>query len=445
MVVGAGMAGLVAAVRAQQVGAAVVLLEKGEAVGGTMAMSGGGIWCLQTYEGLRQAVPRGDADLCRTLVEDFPGAIQWLEDLDAPVVETPAAPYKGLDRWTFNMEPGCPQFAAHMLQVFQDGGGALSLNTSAMTLEMGDAGEITGVVARTAEGTRVIEAGAVILATGGFQGNPDLMSRYFGQWADRLILRANPRSTGDGLLLGVAIGAATSHSMSSFYGHLMPGPPAEVPRDDFVAYTHYFSDEAVLVNLRGERFTDESLGDEMNAQAVAREPEALAFIIYDDDVYRDHAVRKLSGDRVSDTFYGSRDLGAPAAVAQTIEELAGEMRGLGVYGDGVLATLREFNAAAEAGQAAHLRIPRREKANPLVKPPFYALCLTPGVTFTLGGLRIDADARVIDRRGLPIDGLYAAGADGGGVYNEHYGGSLCLGLVFGRRAGQHAAGVVAPV
>jgi succinate dehydrogenase/fumarate reductase flavoprotein subunit len=130
-------------------------------------------------------------------------------------------------------------------------------------------------------------------------------------------------------------------------------------------------------------------------------------------------------------------------VTQTLEELADEMRELGVYGEGVLATLREFNAAAEAGQAAHLRIPRRDKANPVVKPPFYALCVTPGVTFTLGGLRIDTDARVLDRRGLPIDSLYAAGADGGGVYNEQYGGSLCLGLVFGRRAGQHAAALTA--
>lgn len=444
VVVGAGMAGLVAAVRAQQLGAEVMLLEKGEAVGGTMTMSGGGIWCFQTYEGLRRVVPRGDADLCRTLVEDFPGAVEWLEALDAPVAATSAAPHKGFDRWALNMEPGTSHFAAHMRRVFQKRGGVLLLNTSAMTLELGGAGEVTGIVARTLEGVRTIEAGAVILATGGFQGNPELMSRYFGQWADRLILRANPRSTGDGLILGTEIGAATSHSMSSFYGHLLPGPPAQVPTDDFVAYTHYFSDEAVLVNLRGERFVDESQGDEMNAQAVAREPEALAFIIYDDYVYKNHAVRKLGGGRVTDTFYGSKVLGAPAVVAQTIGELAGEMRELGVYEQGVLATLREFNEAAESGQAAHLRIPRQEKANPVVKPPFYALCLTPGVTFTLGGLRIDADARVIDRRGLPIEGLYAAGADGGGVYNEQYGGSLCLGLVFGRRAAQHAAGVAAP-
>ena len=81
IVIGAGMGGLVAAVRAQELGARVTLIEKGSAIGGTMVMSGGGIWCAKTYEGIRRLVPRGDPDLCRTLVEDFPGAIQWLEGL----------------------------------------------------------------------------------------------------------------------------------------------------------------------------------------------------------------------------------------------------------------------------------------------------------------------------------------------------------------------------
>ena len=75
----------------------------------------------------------------------------------------------------------------------------------------------------------ILHADAVILSTGGFQGNPDLTARYFGRWADRLVLRATPHSTGDGLLMGQAIGAATSRAMSSFYGHLIPAPPAVVP------------------------------------------------------------------------------------------------------------------------------------------------------------------------------------------------------------------------
>ena len=186
-------------------------------------------------------------------------------------------------------------------------------------------------------------------------------------------------------------------------------------------------------------FTDESVGDETNCQAVARQPEALAWLIYDDVVYRNFACRPGGGGaRATDTFYESKALGAPAATAASLEELAAAVDALGGHGTGVLATLREFNAAVAAGAAAQLRIPRRAKANPVTTPPFYALAVTPGITFTLGGIRINPDAKVLDRAGRPIPGLYAAGADAGGIHNEQYAGGLCLGLVFGRRAATDA-------
>jgi predicted oxidoreductase len=110
----------------------------------------------------------------------------------------------------------------------------------------------------------------------------------------------------------------------------------------------------------------------------------------------------------------------------------------GVYGKGALTTLHEFNQAFANGSAAQLRIPRKATANALLKPPFYALGLTTGITFTLGGLQINENAQVIDRSARVIPGLYAAGADSGGVHNEQYAGGLCLGLVFGRKAAHHA-------
>ena len=172
---------------------------------------------------------------------------------------------------------------------------------------------------------------------------------------------------------------------------------------------------------------------------MAREPEALAFILYDETVYRTYAVRPAGGGaRATDTFYESKALGAPAATANTLAELAAHMQAWGLYGPGVLATVAEFNAAVAAGQTAQLRIPRRSKANALLTPPFYALGLTPGITFTLGGLQINHHAQVLDRSGRPIPGLYAAGADAGGIHNEQYAGGLCLGLVFGRLAAQQA-------
>ena len=435
-VVGAGMAGLVAAVQAQERGAQVTLVEKGDAPGGSLAMSGGTLWCAQSVDDLRRLVPRGDPVLGRVLVEEYPAGVQWLQQLGATLTLLPSLP----DRLVYLMEPTPRAFVEFMHRRFLAHGGCLLTNSPGVRLCMNEAGAVNGLVIRGADGKqKSIPADAVILTTGGFQGNPDLTARYFGRWADRLVLRATPHSTGDGLLMGQAIGAATSRAMSSFYGHLIPAPPAMVPTHDFIAYTHYHSEQAILVNRQGERFTDESLGDETNCQAVARQTEAVAFILYDDVVYRTFAVRVTGGGaRASDTFYESQALGAPAAQAQTLDELAVALESFGVYGPGLLATIQEFNAAVGVGRAGQLRIPRRAKANPLITPPFYALGLTPGITFTLGGLRINATAQVLDSSNRPIPGLYAAGADAGGIHNEQYAGGLCLGLVFGRIAAQQA-------
>jgi len=438
IVVGAGMGGLVAALQAQELGARVTLVEKGDTPGGSLAMSGGTLWCAKSYADLRRLVPRGDPGLGRILVEAYPDDVAWLQAQGATLTPLPSLP----DRLVYLMEPNPRHFVTHLLARFTNQGGQLLTNTAGVVLTADEDGAVTSLIVRGADGVQAaLPADAVILTTGGFQGNPDLTARYFGRWADRLVRRCNPHSTGDGFLMGTAIGASASQAMSSFYGHLIPAPPAVVPTHDFIAYTHYHSEQAILVNLRGERFTDESLGDETSCQAVAREPEALAFILYDETVYRTYAVRPAGGGaRASDTFHESQALGAPAIQAESLESLVAGLESLGVYGPGVLATVQEFNAAVAVGRAAHLRIPRRAKANPLLTPPFYALGLTPGITFTLGGLRINTNAQVLDRSNRPIPGLYAAGADAGGIHNEQYAGGLCLGLVFGRRAAHHAVG-----
>ena len=435
LVIGGGMAGLVAALQAQALGARVTVLEKGPAVGGSLALSGGTIWCARTVDDLRRLVPRGDPDLGAALVADFEPGIAWLRGLGATLTPLPSEPHRSV-YWT---EPNPRVFVATLLARFESGGGRVVTEASVSSLRFDTAGAIEGVVARMPNGLRSFSAPSVILATGGFQGNPAMRAQYFGPWADRLITRGNPHSTGDGFWMAANAGAAPSKAMSSFYGHLLPAPPAQVPVNDFIGFTMYHSEQSVLLNLRGERFTDESVGDETNCQAVARQPEALAWLIYDDVVYRNFARRPGGGGaRATDTFYESKALGAPAATASSLEELAAAVDALGGHGPGTLAALREFNAAVGAGAAAQLRIPRRAKANPVTTPPFYALAVTPGITFTLGGIRIDPNARVLDRAGRPIAGLYAAGADAGGIHNEQYAGGLCLGLVFGRRAARGA-------
>lgn len=436
IIVGAGMAGLCAALQARELGADVEVLEKGDVPGGSLAMSGGTLWCAASYEDLRRLVPRGDPLLARALVDDYADGVSYLQAHGAVLTRLPSLP----DRITYLMEPNPRAFVSDMLAGLNRMGVVPRTGTCAEHLLRDSDGHVAGVRARGPDGVlRDLRADAVVLASGGFQGNREMAARYFGRWSDRLVLRGSPNNTGDGFIMGSAAGAAPSAGMSSFYGHLIPAPPASVPVNDFIAYTQYHSEHAVLVNLRGERFCDESLGDETSCQAVAREPEALAFVLFDHTVYRNFAVRPAGGGaRASDTFYESLALGAPGGTAATIEELCSGLELHGVHAAGALATLREFNAAALAGTAARLRIPRRARANALTQPPFYALGLTPGITFTLGGLRINAQAQVLDRAQRVIPGLYAAGADAGGIHNEQYAGGLCLGLVFGRRAARHA-------
>lgn len=437
IVVGAGMAGLVAAVRAQQLGARVTLLEKGPSPGGSLAMSGGTLWCARTADDLRRLVPRGHPVLGPLLVEDYPDGVDWLRSLGATLTLLESKP----DRVVYMMDPNPGAFVERMVKVFVDGGGALLAQTSGIDLRLSNEGRITGVTVRHGDGPRYgLDASRVILASGGFQANPEMKARYFGRWSDRLILRGNPYSTGDGWNMAQAIGAGSSAAMGSFYGHLLPAPPAKVPTNDFIAYTQYHSEKGVLVSREGIRFTDESLGDETNAQAVARQNEAIAYLIFDDAVYREFAIRPGgSGARASDTFFESMALGAPAAAASSLEELAEAMQPHGLHAPNLLATLAAYNKAVEAEAAGGLAVPRNQLAYPVTNPPFYALAVTPGVTFTLGGLPINEHAQVLDRSGIPIPGLYAAGADAGGIHNEQYAGGLCLGLVFGRRAAEHAS------
>ncbi len=438
VIVGAGMAGLVAAVRSQQLGANVTLLEKGSQPGGSLALSGGTLWCARTVEDLQRLVPRGHPVLGPILVEGFPDGVAWLESLGAKL--TPLESKS--DRSVLMMDPNPGSYIDHMVETFLRGGGRLLAQASAAALRTDNEGVVTGVIVRQGDGPRFgLDASAVILASGGFQANPEMMARYFGRWSDRLILRGNPRSTGDGWAIAQTVGAGTSAAMASFYGHLLPAPPAVVPTNDFIAYTQYHSEKGVLVNGKGERFTDESLGDEMNSQAVARQDQATAYLLFDDVVYREFAVRAGgNGARASDTFFESKALGAPAATASSLDALFDAMRPHGLHAPGSLATITAYNDAVAAGEEAFLPVPRRDLAYPLTTPPFFALGVTPGVTFTLGGLPINEHAQVLDRAGNPIHGLYAAGADAGGIHNEQYAGGLCLGLVFGRRAAEHAVG-----
>jgi succinate dehydrogenase/fumarate reductase flavoprotein subunit len=427
------MAGLTAAARACSEGARVVLVEKGPAAGGS-ALYAGYVWTAASHEAMRAANPLGDPDLTRVVVDGIEPGLDWIRSLGVTVGEPITV--LGYGR-------GCETdlagyIAACAGSVRRQG----TLLTSATTERLlHDETGVHGAVVRVGDGEVTIRAAATLLATGGFGGDPELRAQHIHPLARTLPLRAQPHSTGDGLRLGPAAGAAFVGDDAGFYGHLIPSHVPYREPHEFVALTFYHSEHGILVNRAGERFCDETLGDHLNTLAVLEQPDARALLICDERVHRQWMLTPyVEGAEAPDKFRLAYERGARAAIAEDPEELEALPPEWGYDGEAVRDTLIAFNDAAPAGAPEPAR---RLDCTPLVDPPYYVIEVIPAITNTWGGLRIDDQARVLDRDGAPIPGLLAAGADAGGLYVRAYGGGLAAGLTFGLRAVQTALPVAA--
>ena len=221
----------------------------------------------------------------------------------------------------------------------------------------------------------------------------------------------------------------------------MPAWPADPPPNRWTAVTQYFSQDAILVNERGERFFDESvsLSDEISPIEIVQQPNARAFLLFDERIYRGDDLPGRSQARVGPNFDNAVEAGGPSVLAKTLPELIDGVAAWGVSKRGLTATIEEFNEAVESGKGADLRIRRAGSQFGLKEAPFRAIAVRPAVTFTLGGIDVDSEFHVLSRDGQPIGGLFAAGADAGGTYQGGYMGGLVLGLVQGPIAARTAA------
>src|SRR5260370_27257327 len=140
-------------------------------------------------------------------------------------------------------------------------------------------GRVSGSVI---EGQGEIHADAVLIATGGFQGDPELLATFIGPGADAMLVRSNTGSVGDGFRMGRDVGASASKCLEGFYGHLVPSPLAELREDQFLSLTQYYSKHCILVNRLGLRFTDEWLGDEVSTQATLRQAASREVVLRDE-------------------------------------------------------------------------------------------------------------------------------------------------------------------
>jgi succinate dehydrogenase/fumarate reductase flavoprotein subunit len=344
VVAGAGMAGLVAAARARELGADVVVYEKGDRPGGSMLLSSGVVWRYREWERFRKECPGGETKLQRLVWERLDDDLAWLESLGATVVgrETGNPLTTGLQ-----LDPG------KLTETLASHRGELRLREPLAELP---------------------ESVPVILATGGFQGNTDLVRRHITSEAPNLVLRANPWSAGDGLRLALGRGAELSSGLDEFYGRNLAAAPQISPRD-FVPLAQVYAKHARVENLRGEAYEPRTWSEIDVVQWTARQPGARARYIVPDAALGE----PVSDRTVADLIEAARRAGAP------VEQRNGE-------------TVVEVVA---------------------------------GITTTLGGIRIDGRARA-------AEGLYAAGADAGGISTGGWSSALASALVLGKLAAEDA-------
>jgi fumarate reductase flavoprotein subunit len=271
VVAGAGMAGLVAAARARELGADVAVYEKADGPGGSMLLSSCVVWRYRDWETFRAECPGGDPALQRVVWEGLDDALAWVESLGAPVVAR---------------ETGNPL-------------------TTGVRFDPNGLTEALARDVRLEEPLLEIPDGVpTILATGGFQGDRSLVARHIT--SEPVVLRANPWSTGDGLRLAIGRGAELSVGLDEFYGrNLAAAQRIEPP--DFVPLAQVYARHAVVENVRGERFDPKHWAELDVVQWTARQPGARAWYVVPDEALGEQ-VRERT---VAEVIEAALEAGAP--------------------------------------------------------------------------------------------------------------------------------------
>ncbi len=325
----------------------------------------------------------------------------------------------------------------HLHTRLTERGGRLMRNVRARELIMENR-RCAGVIATRDEETHRFAAGTVVLADGGFQANRDLVRRFISKHPERLLERNAKTGRGDGLLMAETVGARLT-DMACFYGHVQARDAMDDPELWPYPTIDFPIAAGIAVDEAGRRFTDEGLAGVAVANAIARLDDPLgAVAIFDEAIWQASGKTYVMSANpflveTGATFYRGESVEAIAALAGLPEATLAE-------------TVAGYNAAVEARTLDQLDPPRSDdighvwgsKAMPIRQPPFYAVPLCAGITYTMGGLAIDAEARVQHQSGNPIDGLYAAGGTIGGLEGGPfvgYSGGLAKALTFGKIAG----------
>jgi len=480
-VVGSGNAGLCATLSAREASASVLLLEKApvEWRGGNSFFTGGVFrFAFRGMEDIKALVPDlseeeldsieidpydedkfyedllritdylTDGDLALTLIRRSLPTMQWLREKGVRwnlafgrQAFRVGQKYRFWGGLVVEAVGGGPGLMSALFERAEKEGIEIRYASKARRLLTDQRGKILGLEVRGPQGPYEVRCPSVVLAGGGFEANAEWRCRYLGRDWDLAKVRGTPFNTGDGIRMALDIGAQPYGHWSSCHSVAwdLNAPPHGDRKVGELFQKHSYP-FGITVNIRGERFFDEGADFRNYTYAeyggrILTQPKRAAFQIFDSKVLdllrHEYRIREVT-----------------KAEASTIEELAKKLE---ISVEGLLRTVREFNAAVQPGEfnptildgkcTKGIRPPKSNWALPIDTPLFVGYAVTTGITFTFGGLHITTGGEVLDTENRPIPGLYAAGELVGGLFYFNYpgGSGLMGGAVFGRIAGTEAA------
>lgn len=421
VVVGAGGAGLAAAIAAADGGAQVTLIEKMAFVGGTTVMAstaynaGGSSIQLSMdepytaddyYDKLTSGV--GYEDPRNRNLADLSGpACDWLSGLGADLGKV----QNGSQHTTSDGSAFGPALVAALSDAVDARDITLLTQTEAVSLLTDESGAVTGVTAKNEEGTFPIHAQAVILATGGFASNPEMVADYTPDWAG-YPSTASVGATGDGIRMAQEAGAALD--LMDLAG---PQTVAYDTGHGAVSLTNVRYNGAIIVNEEGQRFVNELGLTSAIGQETKKQTGGHAYLIFD----------QVSVDRAA-LMQSYKERGY-FTEADTLQELAQQ---LGIDEAQLAGTVETWQGYYDAGQDDDFG--RTDSMfSRIDTPPYYGALISPASQTTYGGILIDLQAHALREDGSVIPGLYAAGETA-----AQYGQGTTIAVVLGKLAGETA-------
>lgn len=441
VVIGGGGAGFAAAVSAKEAGADVILVEKLASVGGNTLISGGEYAApandIQKEEGIEDSKELfakdveeagGNPELIKVLADKATEDAYWLRD-DIGVKWLDSLMFFGGHSVKRSLIPAAHtgnELIKNYLKKAEELGIEVLTETDVKEILSKD-GKVCGIKAETKDGELVVNAKSVVVASGGFGSNADMCYEFDKEIDEHVLSTNSPGATGDGILMAEKLGADTV-DMDKI--QLYPVCDVETGKLLYCGDTRLVGG-ALLVNKEGKRFVEELGTRREISMAIKAQTDYVGYVLWDETSNEKTGTMKSNPEEAKSLF----DRGLMVK-ADTLEELADHF---GIDKDALLETVKTFNenSAKEEDPEFNLRMLGWQVKD----APFYMMKAAPAVHHTMGGLKINTDAQVLNKDGEWIDGLYAAGEVTGGIHGSNRLGSVAMAdiTVFGRIAGENAA------